>query len=109
MTQLYRAYSEEGELLYVGISLSAISRLTQHRHTSEWFARLHTLRIEHFETTAEAMQAERAAITAEQPLFNIRHRKGPLLTYADVTTRDYTDEPRFHRSNSAWAVSTAST
>ena len=36
-TSLYRAYAEGGELLYVGISLSVMARLSSHSSSSEWF------------------------------------------------------------------------
>lgn len=32
-TELYRHFAADGCLLYVGISLSAVARLTQHRQT----------------------------------------------------------------------------
>jgi hypothetical protein len=36
-TELYRHYDAEGNLLYVGISLNSVVRLTQHRQASGWF------------------------------------------------------------------------
>jgi predicted GIY-YIG superfamily endonuclease len=74
-TQLYRHFDESNNLLYVGISLSAFHRLSQHRDHSEWFKKIKNLTIEHFATREEAMAAERKAIKSENPKFNIAMRK----------------------------------
>jgi predicted GIY-YIG superfamily endonuclease len=34
---IYRHYDKDGNLLYVGISLSVISRIMQHKNGSHWF------------------------------------------------------------------------
>lgn len=74
-TQLYRHFDENNRLLYVGISLSTFARLSQHKDHSEWFKRVTQVTIEHFSTREEAMAAEREAIKAEGPKFNIAMRK----------------------------------
>lgn len=74
-TQLYRHFDEAHQLLYVGISLSTFARLSQHRFHSSWFAKIKSVEIEHFETRAEAMAAEREAIKNESPMFNIAMKK----------------------------------
>ena len=73
-TSLYRHFNEEGELLYVGISLSAIQRLGQHKEHSDWYQSIASVTLEHFETREEALKAEREAIFRERPLHNIHHR-----------------------------------
>jgi hypothetical protein len=69
-TSLYRHYNATGELLYVGISLSAINRLYEHKN-SVWFADITKVDIEQFETRMLAIDAETIAIRNEKPLFNI--------------------------------------
>lgn len=74
-TQLYRHFDANGKLLYIGISLSALHRLAGHKEHSHWFRDIARVEIETYPTRAEALKAERAAILAEQPLYNIRCRR----------------------------------
>ena len=75
MQYLYRHFSEEGELLYVGVSLSPVHRLVGHRKGSHWFGLIRRVEIEEFATREEALKAETVAIISEQPLHNIQKRK----------------------------------
>lgn len=72
---LYRHYCAEGGLLYVGISLSAINRLGQHKDHSHWFSKISRVEIESFASRAEVISAERLAISKENPLYNIQRYK----------------------------------
>jgi predicted DNA-binding transcriptional regulator AlpA len=74
---LYRAYGDDGELLYVGISLYAFERLCQHRRGSAWFDEVETIRIARYATQREAELAEREAIRTERPRYNIAYRSRP--------------------------------
>lgn len=74
-TSLYRHYNGSGELLYVGVSLSALQRLGQHADNSDWFKSISRVTIEHLETRQDALIAERNAIIREKPLHNIVHKK----------------------------------
>lgn len=74
ITNLYRHYDADGVLLYVGISLSAVNRLSQHK-SSPWFDRIARVQIEPFKTRDEALDAETHAIQHERPLFNKHKRK----------------------------------
>lgn len=67
---LYRQYDAEGVLLYVGITLKLGARTSQHRHKAAWFRSIAMIRLEHFDTLAEAMRAEKVAIDGEDPLWN---------------------------------------
>ena len=85
-TALYRHFDSDGRLLYVGISLSAIIRLAEHR-ASPWFDDIAHVEIEHRSTRKAALAAERAAIRNEKPLHNIvgqvrlhRQREGRAVT-----------------------------
>jgi hypothetical protein len=69
-TALYRHFDKHGELLYVGISLSAVARLSQHRN-KQWFSQIESVTVEKFATREEAEAAEFTAIREELPKFNI--------------------------------------
>lgn len=70
---LYRHFSEDETLLYVGISLAPLSRLGRHRGYSTWKDEIKTVRIEYFLDSSSAEQAERIAIKLEKPLHNTTH------------------------------------
>src|SRR4051812_42754746 len=69
-TSLYRHFDASGALLYVGISLSALNRLSQHRDNAGWFASIASVTIEHFPDHPAAKLAEKAAIQSEHPRHN---------------------------------------
>lgn len=71
---LYRHYAKDGRLLYVGISLNAMARLSEHSIESEWFPLIATVTLDHYLSVADAREAERLAIKHEMPMHNIRHR-----------------------------------
>lgn len=73
MTNLYRHYDNKGILLYVGISLSAVARLCQHRDHSQWFKDISKVTIEKYEDRKTALLAEKEAIRKEKPTWNIKH------------------------------------
>lgn len=77
MAELYRHFDGEGRLLYVGVSLSTLARLCQHRR-SGWFKEIVTVRIERYETRRAATQAEREAIKRENPVWNVASAQTPL-------------------------------
>ncbi|MGW9371155.1 GntR family transcriptional regulator [Streptomyces xanthophaeus] len=73
-TGLYRHYSADGELLYVGIAYDPDLRLEQHywrresaRHTVNWFDR-----------RRDALEAESKAIADERPRYNLQHNWEPV-------------------------------
>lgn len=70
MTELYRHYDKDDNLLYVGISISTIARLTQHRANKKWFKDITSIKIERFDEREDACKAELKAIKDEKPLHN---------------------------------------
>jgi hypothetical protein len=68
---LYRHFAADGSLLYVGISLSAITRLAQHLDASTWADEIVRVEIERYVSVDAARAAERAAIKSERPKHNI--------------------------------------
>jgi excinuclease UvrABC nuclease subunit len=73
-TALYRHFDAAGVLLYVGISLSAVQRLGQHRQTSGWYTDIASVTIEWLHDRAAALTAEANAIAVESPLHNVQLR-----------------------------------
>lgn len=69
-TDLYRHFDSNGNLLYVGISLSTLNRLGQHKDNSHWFNSISNITIEKFNNRDKALIAERDAIINEKPLYN---------------------------------------
>lgn len=70
---LYRHFNHEGELLYVGISLSAAERLRQHLDGSCWRYEIARMDISWFDSRSSALMAEKEAIKSELPIFNVMH------------------------------------
>ena len=77
MTNLYRHFNEAGALLYVGISLSAVNRLSAHSQKAPWFSEIARIEIEKFDTREAAQAAEKQAIAREKPRYNVRHVPKP--------------------------------
>lgn len=57
-TALYRHWDADGKLLYVGVSLSAVTRLGQHRRDAGWADEIASVTIEYFATREAALKAE---------------------------------------------------
>jgi hypothetical protein len=74
---LYRFFDANDQLLYVGISLSAVTRMAQHRGTQPWWHEVATVKVQQLgaRTRQEAQAIERAAIHAEQPRHNVIHNR----------------------------------
>ena len=75
---LYRFYDGSGTLLYVGISLHAAQRASEHRKDKAWWPDVASMTIQHLPTRAAALEAERVAIINERPLHNVVHNRGHL-------------------------------
>lgn len=73
MIELYRHFDDKGELLYVGISLSTVTRLIGHKSFSQWFNNIALITVERFVDRKTALKAERLAIERERPKFNVIH------------------------------------
>jgi hypothetical protein len=73
---LYRHFDKDGALLYIGVSLSAVERLSAHNRTARWADQIARVEIERFPTRTSVLAAEEAAIKTEKPLHNIQHNTG---------------------------------
>lgn len=70
---LYRMYSDDGILLYVGLTCNLPGRFKKHKAEKDWFVSVSDIRLEHFDTREELVRAERDAIVSERPRFNVMH------------------------------------
>lgn len=68
---LYRMFSHEGELLYVGLTIQPPQRFRAHRSTKEWWDAVANIKLETFDTHEALEKAERSAISAERPRYNV--------------------------------------
>lgn len=82
-TALYRHWDAEGNLLYVGISLSPLVRLCQHRDASAWYSAIATVTVAWFDSREQAAEAEVVAIKTEGPKHNVVHRPRSRSAYLD--------------------------
>jgi excisionase family DNA binding protein len=74
-TTLYRFFNERGRCIYIGITEDARRRFLTHRKTA-WWREVADIEKEVFPTREAAAQAERAAIAAESPKYNVVHNSG---------------------------------
>lgn len=73
---LYRHFSKDGELLYIGITSRIPTRLKEHSKHSHWWDQIETVKIEHYPCRESVLKAETDAIISENPKFNVRHNRG---------------------------------
>jgi excisionase family DNA binding protein len=90
VTYLYRHFDAGGTLLYVGVSLSTLVRLMQHRHVSPWWEEIATVSISSFASREDALVAERQAVEGEKPRYNKmlqlpKPKPKPLATKVDAS------------------------
>jgi|ERR1700694_5860140 len=69
MYQLYRHFDKDGQLLYVGRSISALCRLLQHGR-APWIDEISFIEIDKFTSSDELARAEAIAIATENPIYN---------------------------------------
>lgn len=74
-TALYRIRGEAEVLLYIGITNSPAIRWNGHQLIQPWWDELRTLTVEWYDSRTEAEAAEKAAVLAEQPKYNVTYLK----------------------------------
>ncbi|MGY6251143.1 hypothetical protein ACXIUS_26985 [Bosea thiooxidans] len=74
-TALYRHWDEEDNLLYVGISLSAVARLSDHMANSQWASDIAKVTVEYYASRPDALAAEQKAIETEAPAYNVIYNR----------------------------------
>lgn len=90
-TELYRHFDTDGRLLYVGVSLSTVARLSSHMCESKWSGQIASITIERFPTRQEALAAEAAAIKLERPAHNVAQGEKPVVLWTPAVNfpREY--------------------
>jgi DNA-binding XRE family transcriptional regulator len=85
---LYRMFGGNGELLYVGASINPLDRANQHSLGQPWWTKVREIKVEVFDDPRSALDAERAAVAAERPLYNqISGGAANRATYAEPRQR----------------------
>lgn len=70
---VYKATSKTGEPLYVGATGNVSIRVGKHAKEKSWWIEVADIDVEMYASKAEALAAERDAITKLQPRYNIVH------------------------------------
>lgn len=71
MSDLYRFFDANGDLLYVGISLSALQRASEHRSDKGWWRDVTRMEVEHHDVDRADLEfMEKEAIRNERPRHN---------------------------------------
>jgi hypothetical protein len=82
---VYRCYDPQGALIYIGSTIDVNARLTVgHRTEAWWYDQVARVDSTEFPTIAAAVRAEAAAIRAELPRWNVKHKP----THTDATVAD---------------------
>ena len=69
---LYRFHDDHGRILYVGVTSRQAERWTTHRRESQWWPQIAYVTCQRFSHEHHALSAERVAIKAERPRYNVR-------------------------------------
>lgn len=97
MTTVYRLFDAEGNLLYVGCSLTPPARFRQHEahgRSQKWWHDVASCTFEHFETRDAALAAESRAIAGESPRWNVYGDKKRSISRATQAKIDRATELR---------------
>jgi hypothetical protein len=76
MHTLYRFYAADGSLLYIGITNSIPTRFRDHDHDKPWYGEAVKVTLEHHPDRDTVLVAEKEAIIAERPRYNVQHNRG---------------------------------
>jgi len=74
-TAVYRIRGEAEALLYIGMTNNPAIRWNGHQLVQPWWDELRTLTVEWYDSRPEAAEAERLAVLAEQPKYNLTYLK----------------------------------
>ena len=72
MNSVYRAFSKDNELLYIGITKDLKNRIINHKSSKKWWIEVDRIDEESFDDRVSAMKAEARAIKSENPKYNKR-------------------------------------
>lgn len=91
-TSLYRFYDASNVLLYIGITNSVPRRLDQHEDEKPWFLTVARVEVEHHPDRQAALDAEKNAIKAERPKYNVQHNRAFRRTWTQSGGGQWTFE-----------------
>lgn len=100
---LYRIFDGE-DLLYVGITDNITNRLLDHQTDKEWWQWNLKVELCFYPNRLALAKAEREAIAAEHPKYNVQHRVEPVkvdVVFVDVGLADET-VGAYWVSDAAW-------
>jgi hypothetical protein len=103
---LYRFYGASDELLYVGISVHAPSRFSQHMGDKPWWLEVSRITLEHWPDRASVLEAERLAIKSEHPRYNVVHRVAVPTSASGVAPLVIHGGPRCAACGGPWFEAT---
>lgn len=69
--RVYKAYADDGTLLYVGKTTHPVARLTHHRSQSEWWQQASTVALSDWMDDDSAARFELGLIGSEAPAHNV--------------------------------------
>jgi hypothetical protein len=72
-SSVYRYYDHSGVLLYVGVTSRGMARNAEHDKSKPWWHYVATQQVDHYETRADALEAEERLIRSFRPPFNVQH------------------------------------
>lgn len=72
MNIVYRAFSKNNDLLYIGVTQNLKSRVSTHKSSKEWWVEVDRIDEESFDDRISALKAEVVAIKLENPKYNKR-------------------------------------
>ena len=85
---VYRIWSANGDLLYVGCSVNPLSRIMEHSKYKAWSVEIDTVKVQWFGSKPEAQAAEKSAIQSENPRWN-NHYTGEQKRVRGVFHSEY--------------------
>jgi hypothetical protein len=74
-TAVYRICGEEDVLIYIGMTNGVPFRWNGHQAVQPWWSEVRSMTFEWYDYRSEAADAEKAAILAEQPKYNVTYLK----------------------------------
>lgn len=81
---VYRAWSEDGTLLYIGSTINPVQRIRAHATGTRWWGEVVRLTFEEYDTEAEVRKAESTAIWNEPSIYNRGGTRSKASTALDL-------------------------
>ena len=90
---LYRFFNSSDQLLYIGITMNPPSRFRAHASNKSWWSEVSRITVSQFESRTQLAKAERDAIKAEKPKYNVMHNKDYEGLRSTPTTESRSSNP----------------